>query len=231
MPARASHLPVDGARIVSAVVAARCGSALDLHHGHHRVRCEGEAGEWHDTFSAHGSGQHGQRGQRDCAPWVVPWAPSHMLAWQAADGEAQQRTRREAHVRGGGRGCVTNLHSLAHRGGGHRRPVVAFSSRCHTAVACSRDRIRRSLRTPVRHAASGQMVGVNRATARSAVVRPVAARATVCGHGVRGRVLGSVVPALAMAGSSGGRAGFVAWGGATSPRLCATSLRVTLRGW
>ena len=39
---------------------------------------------------------------RDCAPWVVPWAPSHMLAWQAADGEAQQRTRREAHVRGGG---------------------------------------------------------------------------------------------------------------------------------
>ena len=30
-------------------------------------------------------------------------APSHMLAWQAADGEAQQRTRREAHVLGGAR--------------------------------------------------------------------------------------------------------------------------------
>ena len=94
------------------------------------------------------------------------------------------------------------LHSLAHRGG-HRRLVVAFSLRCRTAVACSRGRIRRSLRTPVRHAASAQMVGVDRATARSAAVRPDAARGTVCGHGVRGRVLGSVVPAVAMAGSSG----------------------------
>ena len=98
----------------------------------------------------------------------------------------------------GARTCVTILRSLAHRGG-HRRPVLAFSFRCRTAVACSRGRVRRSLRTPVRHAASGQLVGVNRATARSAAVRPVAARATVCGHGVRGRVLGSVVPAVAMA--------------------------------
>ena len=38
--------------------------------------------------------------------------------------------------------------------------------RCRTAVACSRGRVRRSLRTPVRHAASGQLVGVHRATAR-----------------------------------------------------------------
>ena len=63
------------------------------------------------------------------------------------------------------------------------------------------------------------MVGVNRATARSAVVRPVAARATVCGHGVRGRVLGSVVPAVAMAGSSGRTGRFRRMGGATSPCL------------
>jgi len=96
---------------------------------------------------------------------------------------------------------VTNLRSLAHRGG-HRRPVMAFSLRCSTAVACSRGRIRRSLRTPVRHAASGQMVGVDGATARSAAVRPIAVRGTVCGHGVRGRVIGSVVPVM-----SDGRAG------------------------
>ena len=52
--------------------------------------------------------------------------PRTCLHWQAADGEAQQRTRREAHVRGGGaRTCVTILRSLAHRGG-HRRAVVAF---------------------------------------------------------------------------------------------------------
>ena len=35
-------------------------------------------------------------------------------------------------------------------------------------MACSQGRVRRSLRTPVRHAASAQMVGVDRATARSA---------------------------------------------------------------
>ena len=71
----------------------------------------------------------------------------------------------------------------------------------------------------MRHAASGQLVGVDRVTERSAAVRPVAARATVCGHGVRGRVLGSVVPAVAMAGSSGRTGRFRRMGGATSPCL------------
>lgn len=82
-----------------------------------------------------------------------------------------------------------------------------------SAVACSRDRIRRSLRTPVRHAASGQMVGVNRATARSAVVLPVAARPTVCGHGVCVAACSALLCLLSRwRAPLEGRAGFVAWG-------------------
>ena len=50
-------------------------------------------------------------------------------------------------------------------------------------------------------------------------------------RGVCGRVLGSVVPALAMAGSSGGTGRFRRLGGATSVSLSAPSIRVTLRGW
>jgi len=69
------------------------------------------------------------------------------------------------HASSAERGCVTILHSLAHHGG-HRRPVVAFSLRCRKAVACSRGRVCHSLRTPVRHAPSGQLVGVDGATGR-----------------------------------------------------------------
>ena len=86
------------------------------------------------------------------------------------------------------------------------------------------------------------MVGVDRATARSAalcvspVLRPVAARATVCGHGVRGRVACSALLCLLRWRSSGRPAGFVAWG-ATSPWsfcvLCNIEIasRYFVRGW
>ena len=69
----------------------------------------------------------------------------------------------------------------------------------------------------MRHAASGQLVGVDGATARSAAVRPTAVRGTVCGHG------GAWPRARACCRDGGllrtGRAGFVALGGATSPCL------------
>ena len=79
----------------------------------------------------------------------------------------------------------------------------------------------------MRHTASGQLVGVDGATARSAAVRPVAARATVCGHGVRGRVLG---PAVAI-GLQVGTGQFRRLWGATSPCLSLCNIDARHFAW